>query len=196
MSSASERGQDGRDRDAQSTRHAGAAAGGGRSRRWEPRATAGQRMHLAAETAGGDQHEPLAALGELIGELHRDAAAEGARPRSRARCRARSAGRACRSRNRRPSSRRAACRTRHARASPARSPCTRASALESARATYRERSGAIAVQEKQRRPSARDQRTRGGARGWSRSCTAVLAHRQRRSPVAVLPDSTRRTRRT
>ena len=33
-------------------------------------------MHLAAEAAAGDQDEALAALGELVGELHRDAAAE------------------------------------------------------------------------------------------------------------------------
>ena len=35
-----------------------------------------QRMHLAAEAAAGDEHEALAALGELVGELHRDPAAE------------------------------------------------------------------------------------------------------------------------
>ena len=33
-------------------------------------------MHLAAEAAAGDEHEALDALGELVGELHRDAAAE------------------------------------------------------------------------------------------------------------------------
>ena len=32
--------------------------------------------HLGAEAAGGDQDHPLGALGELVGELHRDAAAE------------------------------------------------------------------------------------------------------------------------
>ena len=31
---------------------------------------------LGAEAAGGDQHHPLGALGELVGELHRHAAAE------------------------------------------------------------------------------------------------------------------------
>ncbi len=35
-----------------------------------------QQAHLAAEPAAVDQHEPLAPLGELVGELHRDAAAE------------------------------------------------------------------------------------------------------------------------
>jgi hypothetical protein len=34
------------------------------------------RVHLASEAAAGDEREALAALGELIGELHRDAAAE------------------------------------------------------------------------------------------------------------------------
>ena len=34
------------------------------------------RVHLAAEAAAGDEHEALAALGELVGELHRDPAAE------------------------------------------------------------------------------------------------------------------------
>ena len=33
-------------------------------------------MHLAAEPAAGDEHEAVRALGELVGELHRDAAAE------------------------------------------------------------------------------------------------------------------------
>ena len=33
-------------------------------------------MHLAAEPAAGDEHQALDALGELVGELHRDAAAE------------------------------------------------------------------------------------------------------------------------
>ena len=37
---------------------------------------ADQRADLAAEAAGGDQHHPLGALGELVGELHRHAAAE------------------------------------------------------------------------------------------------------------------------
>ena len=36
-----------------------------------------QQAELAAETATVDEHEPLAQLGELVGELHRDAAAEG-----------------------------------------------------------------------------------------------------------------------
>ena len=31
---------------------------------------------LGAEAAGGDQDQPLGALGELVGELHRHAAAE------------------------------------------------------------------------------------------------------------------------
>ena len=35
-----------------------------------------QRMHLAAEAAARDEHQALAALGELVGELHRDPAAE------------------------------------------------------------------------------------------------------------------------
>ena len=35
-----------------------------------------QRVHLAAEAAAGDQDEALAALRELVGELHRDPAAE------------------------------------------------------------------------------------------------------------------------
>ena len=35
-----------------------------------------QQVDLAAEPAAGDQHEPLAALRELVGELHRDPAAE------------------------------------------------------------------------------------------------------------------------
>ena len=35
-----------------------------------------QRMDLATEPAAGNEHEPLAALGELVGELHRDPAAE------------------------------------------------------------------------------------------------------------------------
>ena len=35
-----------------------------------------QRVDLAAEAAAGDEHEALAALGELVGELHRDPAAE------------------------------------------------------------------------------------------------------------------------
>ena len=33
-------------------------------------------MHLAPEAAAGDEREALAALRELVGELHRDAAAE------------------------------------------------------------------------------------------------------------------------
>ena len=37
---------------------------------------ADRRRHLGAEAAGRDQHEPLGALGELVGELHRHAAAE------------------------------------------------------------------------------------------------------------------------
>ena len=37
---------------------------------------ADRRAHLGAEAAGGDQDHPLGALGELVGELHRDAAAE------------------------------------------------------------------------------------------------------------------------
>ena len=35
-----------------------------------------QHVDVAAEPAAGDEHEPLGALGELVGELHRDAAAE------------------------------------------------------------------------------------------------------------------------
>ena len=35
-----------------------------------------QRGDLGAETSGGDEHEALGALGELVGELHRHAAAE------------------------------------------------------------------------------------------------------------------------
>ena len=31
---------------------------------------------LVAETAGGDEHETLGTLGELVEELHRDAATE------------------------------------------------------------------------------------------------------------------------
>jgi hypothetical protein len=33
-------------------------------------------MNLSPETAAVDQHEALAALGELVGELHRDPATE------------------------------------------------------------------------------------------------------------------------
>ena len=33
-------------------------------------------MHLAPEAAAVDQHQALAALGELVGELHRDPAAQ------------------------------------------------------------------------------------------------------------------------
>jgi len=33
-------------------------------------------MHVASEAAAGDEDEALAALGELVGELHRDPAAE------------------------------------------------------------------------------------------------------------------------
>ena len=40
------------------------------------RGGAQQQVDVAAEAAAGDQHEPLGALGELVGELHRDAAAE------------------------------------------------------------------------------------------------------------------------
>ena len=40
------------------------------------RGGAQQEVDLAAEPAAGDEHEPLGALGELVGELHRDAAAE------------------------------------------------------------------------------------------------------------------------
>ena len=51
-------------------------------RQREQRGHAGQRgraqhrADLAAEAAAGDQHEALDALGELVEELHRDAAAE------------------------------------------------------------------------------------------------------------------------
>ena len=34
-------------------------------------------VHLAAEPAAGDEHQPFGALGELVGELHRDPAAQG-----------------------------------------------------------------------------------------------------------------------
>jgi hypothetical protein len=34
-------------------------------------------MDFVADAAGADEHEPLAALWELVGELHGDAAAEG-----------------------------------------------------------------------------------------------------------------------
>ena len=40
------------------------------------RGGAQQQVDLVAEPAAGDEPEPLAALGELVGELHRDAAAE------------------------------------------------------------------------------------------------------------------------
>ena len=40
------------------------------------RGGAQQQVDLAAEPAAGDEHEPLTALRELVGELHRDAAAE------------------------------------------------------------------------------------------------------------------------
>ena len=34
------------------------------------------RAHLGTEPAAGDEHQPLGDLGELVGELHRDSAAE------------------------------------------------------------------------------------------------------------------------
>ena len=40
------------------------------------RGRAQQQVDLAAEAAAGDEHEALAALGELVGKLHRDPAAE------------------------------------------------------------------------------------------------------------------------
>ena len=46
------------------------------SRRPGSAAARSSRWTSLAETAAGDEHEPLAALGELVGELHRDAAAE------------------------------------------------------------------------------------------------------------------------
>ena len=73
-------------RDAADPEHLGHAAADaldarGRQHREHPvgareRGGAQQQVDLAAEAAAGDQHEPVAALGELVGELHRDAAAE------------------------------------------------------------------------------------------------------------------------
>ena len=52
------------------------------------RGGAQDEVHLAAEPAAGDEHEALRALGELVGELHRDAAAERV-PDARSRARGR-----------------------------------------------------------------------------------------------------------
>ena len=54
-------------------RAARATAAAGRRR---ARGRAQQRVHLARDAARADQHQPLAALGVLIGELHRHAAAQ------------------------------------------------------------------------------------------------------------------------
>ena len=52
------------------------ASSGSTNSEQRQRGGAQQQVDLAAEAAAVDQDEPLAALGELVGELHRDAAAE------------------------------------------------------------------------------------------------------------------------
>ena len=81
-----------------------------------------RRFTLAAEAAAVHEHEPLAALGELVGELHHDAAAERVPDERRALVAERDHQVADAARvGARASSRRAAWPTRRARSGPARS---------------------------------------------------------------------------